>query len=151
MKTTKFTAGLLAFSLAVTAAAVPARAGDEDVAKALGGLLALFVIGKALDDAGKSSVSVERKPQRGWGHGKGKGRGASPFDIPQVCVVTLDRAGRRDNSIALKSCLDEKRHARAPLPRRCEVDVRSSRRTLDAYDVGCLNRFGYHVADNRRR
>lgn len=148
MKTTKFTAGLIAFSLAVSAAAAPARANSEDVVKVVGGLLTLLVIGKAIDSA--NDKSPKPAPVYNYGHGKGKGHAASPFDIPQVCVVTLDRNGKRDSSVALKSCLEEKRVAKAPLPQRCEMDVRSNRRTLDAYDVSCLGRYGYEVADRRR-
>ncbi|WP_417250213.1 hypothetical protein [Celeribacter sp.] len=145
MKTTKFTAGLIAFSLAISAAAAPARADDKGVATALGGLLALIVIGKAIEGSSKPAPA----PVYNAPHNNGKGHKASPFDIPQVCVVTLDRRGAADSNIALKSCLQNKSNVKTPLPQRCEVDVRSNRRTLDAYDVSCLSRFGYQVADRR--
>ena len=63
-RTPKFAAGLVAFSMAVTATfATPARADDADVARAIGGLLTLFVIGKAIENSNSKSnpTTVTRK------------------------------------------------------------------------------------------
>lgn len=138
----KFATGLTIFALSTATLAAPARAGDDDVAKAIGGLLTLFVIGKALENANRDdrpqNTTVNRPNRR------------SPFAIPAQCVVEIDRRHGPDTSVAIKRCLDRERQARSPLPRRCEVDVRARRGNLDAYDMECLNRFGYRVADRRR-
>jgi len=158
MKLTKFTAGLLALSIGTAGlAAVPARASDQDVAMALGGLLTLFVIGKAIDNKGDNKVVVEtsrNKPDI-WRDGN---RGDA-FLIPNKCVLSVASSrdghqykyGRENRTrlVALERCVDQNRKARAPLPRACETRVSTKRGRVDAYDVGCLSNFGFRVAGSR--
>tara|TARA_R110001583_G_scaffold195559_2_gene376496 strand:+ start:39883 stop:40428 length:546 start_codon:yes stop_codon:yes gene_type:complete len=158
MKLTKFTAGLLALSIGTAGlAAVPARASDQDVAMALGGLLTLFVIGKAIENKGDHNVVVDTahdKPDA-W---RDRNRGDA-FLIPNECVLTVvsSRDGHqykyghenRTRLVALERCVDQNRKARAPLPRACETRVSTKRGRVDAYDVGCLTNFGFRVARSR--
>ncbi|WP_417258676.1 hypothetical protein [Celeribacter sp.] len=158
MRHTKFTAGLMAFSISVAAYAAPARAGDEDVARAVGGLLTLFVVGKLIHESNKSSTPVAapqptHKPHNNKGHNgpsRHKAQPYSHFDIPAQCVVKVDRRHGADTSIAVERCLDKTRRSNAPLPKRCETDIRAKSGTVEGYDMSCLGRFGYKVADNRR-
>lgn len=170
MKLTKFTAGLLALSIGTAGFVAPARASDQDVAMALGGLLTLFVVGKAIENNNKGRVVVEtsRRDSDKW---RGGNRGDA-FNIPKACVVNVgssrdrndryqnndrnDRYQSKDRSrlVAIERCVERERHARASLPRACETRVSTKRGRVDAYDLGCLNNFGYRVAgghDDRGR
>ncbi|WP_226552016.1 hypothetical protein [Celeribacter naphthalenivorans] len=151
MRLTKFTAGLLALSIATAGiSAAPARAGDNDAALALGGLLTLFVIGKALDDRNDNKVKVtqprpdkDRTPGRDWGH---------EYRIPNQCVVSAGY-GNKHRLVALENCIERQtpKKARVHLPRACETRVQTRQGKQDAYDVGCLNNFGYRIDRDRDR
>ena len=55
----KFIAGVAALSIALTGlAAAPARAGDEDVAKIVGALVGLAILGAVINDNRKGDVVV---------------------------------------------------------------------------------------------
>jgi hypothetical protein len=142
---TKFTAALVALSLGVSGlSAAPARADDADVARAIGGLLTLFVIGKAIENGSSKSkitTSVSNKPQRNQ---------VSAFDIPNACVVSIRDKRSRLQTVVLEDCIKRERRSAAALPRACEtsVKVKHNNTRSDAYDVGCLNNFGYRVAQN---
>ncbi|ALI55830.1 hypothetical protein [Celeribacter marinus] len=164
MKHTKFTAGLMALSLSVSAFAAPARASDEDVARAIGGLMTLFVIGKLIDESGKSKPAkaqvTHRRSDTLSRHDTDRRanaprvkpvKRASHFDIPAQCIVTVDRRHGPDTSIAMERCLDKNRRSSAPLPNRCETDVHTRKGTVGGYDMSCLNKFGYEVAAKSRR
>lgn len=149
----KFAAGLVALSMAVTATyATPARADDADVARAIGGLLTLFVISKAIENSGSKSnppVTVTRKVTV-EDNSKDKDRDRrtarkDTFEIPNTCVVSVSDKRKRIQSVALESCVMRDRHSAVALPRACETKVSTKRGRADAYDVGCLNNFGYRV------
>ena len=150
MRHTKFTAGLMAFSISVAAYAAPARAGDEDVARAVGGLLTLFVVGKLIHESNKSSTPVAAPQPSKKPHHNAPSRHVtkpySHFEIPAQCIVKVDRRHGADTSIAVERCLDQTRRSNAPLPKRCEADVRAKSGTVEGYDMSCLGRFGYKVA-----
>ncbi|AJE45098.1 hypothetical protein [Celeribacter indicus] len=144
MRLTKFTAGLLALSLAAAGlAAAPARAANEDLLKALGGLAAIVVIGKAIDN--NRDKSKEKHKDR-----KPAGRHAE-YLIPRECVTsaTADdrRGGYRDRSrlVVTERCATRARASRTPLPRACETRLPTRQGRVDAYDLGCLTNFGYRV------
>lgn len=150
MRLTKFTAGLLALSIATAGfSAAPARAGDNDAALALGGLLTLFVIGKALDDKNDKKASAtrprhddERKPRPDWGH---------DLRIPNTCVMSAGQ-GNKHRLVVLENCVKRETHQnRVRLPRACETRVQTRQGKKDAYDVGCLSNFGYRIDRDRNR
>lgn len=172
-RTTKFTGALVAFSVVVASfAATPARADDADVARALGGLFTLFVIGKAIDNANDKpkSTTVYRKPapkphtpivihrkptvQPGQHVSVSKRRKPTPpkashsdaFKIPNHCVVTARDGKRRAQTVALESCVVKSRKSARSLPNACEVRVHTKHGRGHAYELGCLTNFGYRVA-----
>lgn len=146
-RTPKFAAGLVALSMAVTAAyATPARAGDADVARVVGGLVTLFVIGKAIENSGSKSKAQSKVVIEG--HGKHNDRRTvrkDTFEIPNTCVASVRDKRKRVQSVALKNCVTRERHSAAPLPRACETKVSTKNGRTDAYDMGCLNNFGYRI------
>lgn len=150
MRLTKFTAGLLALSMATAGiSAAPARAGEEELALALGGLVTLFVIGKALENKGDDKVKVtqpphhdQRRPGNDWGH---------DFRIPNTCVMSAGR-GNKHRLVVLENCVErETRQSRVRLPRACETRVHTRHGKREAYDVGCLSNFGYRIDRDRDR
>ena len=150
-RTPKFAAGLVALSMAVTAAyATPARADDADVARVIGGLVTLFVIGKAIENSGsKSKASTAASHQVTLNdHGKRHDRRTArkdTFEIPNSCVVSVRDKRKRVQSVALENCVMRERRSAVALPRACETKVNTKRGRTDAYDVGCLNNFGYRI------
>lgn len=126
--------------------------------------MTLFVVGKLIDDAGKSkaTVTTARPPAQSHHDRNGRRRHDVPrhetkptpsahFAIPAQCIVTVDRRHGPDTSIAMERCLDQTRRSNAPLPRRCETDVHTRKGTVGGYDMSCLNRFGYEAVAARRR
>jgi hypothetical protein len=153
MKLTKFTAGLVALSIATAGfAAAPARAGENDAALALGGLVTLFVLGKALEDKNKDknkvavSTSRHRDDRRNepW-QDRNRGR---DFGIPNQCVASAGQ-GSKQRLVAFENCIERDRRAQVHLPRACETRVKTRQGKVDAYDVGCLTNFGYRVERDR--
>lgn len=149
----KFAAGLVALSMAVTATyATPARADDADVARAVGGLLTLFVIGKAIENSGsksKTSATVTHKVIVD-GHGKNKNSDRrivrkNTFEISKSCVVSVRDKRARVQSVALENCVKRERGSGVALPRACETKVTTKKGRTGAYDMGCLNNFGYRA------
>nr|WP_321506494.1 hypothetical protein [uncultured Celeribacter sp.] len=153
MKFTKFTAGLLAVSLATAGiSAAPARASDNDVALALGGLVTLFVIGKALENKNDdhdrpARVTVPRHHDRDDWRARNQGRA---FEIPGECVLSTRGQYDRGSRVAMENCLKRERVSKAKLPQACETRVRTQRGRQDAYDVGCLQNFGYRITRPHR-
>lgn len=151
-RTTKFAAGLVALSLAISGLSVaPARADDADVARAIGGLLTLFVIGKAVNNHTSKSTtsSAGTMHDRSNKHNAGRTAGRrATFEIPSSCVVSV--GGKRDRlqTVAMERCVTRERRSAAALPRACETVVRTKSGRASAYDVGCLNNFGYRVTQS---
>lgn len=152
LPTTKFAAGLVALSLAVSGfTAAPAHADDKDVALAVGGLLTLFVIGKAIDEAKdkKTSSQVTARVTRPDTPRK---RRSTPvvrdghFKIPSTCVVPARSRHNRTETVALESCVMKSRKSAQSLPSACETRVRTKRGRAHAYELGCLTNFGYRVS-----
>jgi len=146
MKTTKLTAFLMAGSLSLAAfAPAPARAANDDVAKLLGGILTLYVIGKAVEQSQKAAPTVSRKPTVRPAAPKPQARArVSAFAIPNSCVLTARSNGNRQ-LVAFERCLSEKRASKAPLPHTCRTTVRTRHGHAKAYDISCLTGFGYRI------
>lgn len=147
-RTPKFAAGLVALSLAISGLSVaPARAGDADVARAIGGLLTLFVVGKAIENHSSKSKAAPVKSQHDR-HNTPRVDRRSSFDIPSSCVVSVQGNRNRLQTVAMENCVMKNRRSAVALPRACETVVRTKRGRADAYDVGCLNNFGYRVTQS---
>lgn len=177
-RTPKFVAGLVAFSIAISGlSAMPARANDADVARAIGGLLTLFVISKAIDNASNSPTQTahvptwqqrqewerqdrlrrererreqarledQRREERRREEARKAKKRASSYEIDNTCVISVRGARDRIQTVALERCVKKTRKSAARLPRACETSVRTHRGRQDAYDIGCLNNFGYRV------
>lgn len=151
-RTPKFAAGLVALSLAISGvSAVPARAGDQDVARIIGGLATLFIVGKAIENSKSRSQKTSTEKRTVDDSGTHPRRDVGRFDrnnvfeIPNACVVSVRGKYERIQTVAMEACVMRERRSAVPLPRACETKVRTKRGRMEAYDVGCLNNFGYRV------
>ncbi|WP_460273076.1 hypothetical protein [Celeribacter sp. ULVN23_4] len=153
MKLTKFTAGLLALSIATAGfAAAPAKADNNDAALALGGLVTLFVLGKALEDQNKDKNRVvvhdQRYQQQSWQNRDRDRDRSRERNIPNQCVFSA-KTGGKQRLVAMENCIERNNRAQVRLPRACETRVKTRQGKKDAYDVSCLTNFGYRVERTR--
>jgi hypothetical protein len=145
-RTTKFTAALVALSLGVSSlAAVPARAAEEDVALAVGGLLSLFILSKAIENAGDNKPSAKIAYKQPSKPTPQKRKRADAFKIPNKCVASARGRNNRVRTVAFESCVKRAHRTSVKLPSACETRVRTSKGRAQAYELGCLNNFGYRV------
>ncbi|MCA0041949.1 hypothetical protein [Celeribacter litoreus] len=149
MRFTKFTAGLVALSIATAGVAVtPAHAGDEEVAWALGGLLALLVISEALDDDKPKPVETTKdnkfsRPVLNPPHYGEK-------IVPAYCVEKVRYQGET-KEMATQDCLVRTVKVK-DLPSKCDEPVRTrSGGVTTAYDLKCLEKNGFKVREGLAR
>lgn len=134
------TAAAAAFAL-VLAMALPARADrrDDDLAKALIGILVLGAIVNELNDdkrkAQPAPAPVHRKPE-------------VRKRIPAVCAIAIDGA-RRSVTVYPETCL-RREGIRGPLPRHCSHEARIYGQWDRIYGVDCLRNAGFTVQDHHR-
>jgi hypothetical protein len=131
----------LAASIALTpVAAVPAKAGDDEMAAFLAALTAMIVIGTVLDD--------------GRYHERGRGRHGVWYwnkALPEHCLKSYrTRDGHR--AYFTKRCLRHNYRGWRSLPAHCELtvrlrdDYRHGRNRITVYKPRCLRRAGYFIA-----
>lgn len=113
-----------ALALMTAAAAVPARAGDNDLAKALVAIGAIALIAKVAKDS-------KRK-----GHSASATRGV----LPAACAIEF-QSGREWHRVYSRPCLD--RYGFWNLPAQCESAVRVQGQVIPVFADGCLARNGY--------
>ena len=146
---------ILAFST-VTAAPVQAAQG-VDLNKLIGGAIALFIIGNAIENnkSKAKAANTQNTPAR-QNHDSRDRQDArikasrQHYELPAGCEFSV-RTRRGEQDVFGKYCLEQ--YARLPnlLPQRCEdtVRIRNGRRA-DVYDAECLFARGYRVANTRR-
>ncbi|SIO48384.1 hypothetical protein SAMN05444722_2530 [Rhodovulum sp. ES.010] len=138
--TRRFLIALIAGALALTpVGAAPARA-DDDLAKALLGAAALFVIVKEIEDNRKDRKKAQRVERFGGRHAH---RRPAPRVIPARCIRRVETPNGWGR-VAVERCLN--RAGVRGLPRRCEIALRGPR---DGYGLRCLARAGYRVEGRR--
>jgi hypothetical protein len=148
----KFIALIIAAATAIAgfaASAAPARADAEDVAKALAGIAALVIIGKAIED---------RNDRRDRGHVTQNYHRPLPQVTPRPLPPQVQRkflpasclrsvqTRRGEQSFFGARCLQQNyRHANR-LPQACSVQVPTQRGWRYGYDPRCLRQSGYRIA-----
>ena len=139
-------------ALTLTAMASPARAAsNDDISRFVAGAITLYILGQVVE----GNVNTSHRPQ--------PKALANPFDrsrdhygyrarmIPEVCVFDI-RSHGRTRQVVGRDCLTQTVGLRRNLPNQCMEEIRLRRdRKIDVYDMRCLGRFGYQVADRRRR
>ncbi|WP_264211681.1 hypothetical protein [Leisingera thetidis] len=157
----KFIALVVAASIAITGfAAAPARA-DEDVAKILGGLALLGIIGAAIKHSRDDDRVVTRHytppPQshsygghkhqghnRHGGHVKPLPPSVRRYNLPSHCLKYFPSYSR-NHALVGKGCLERNYGYSKSLPQSCRVTFWNGKRHRTGYKPGCLNSHGYRL------
>lgn len=131
-------ASALVLSLLLTSvSATPARAGGDDVAKVLGGLVVLYAIGRAIDNR-----TPEPRVQRQSTVTRGHQLGHRNKVIPANCFREVVSRGEIRRGYGARCMQNTVRRAGA-LPPQCIRQVDTRRGTRNLYSERCLRRNGW--------
>ena len=149
----RFIATITAASIAITAfAAPPARAGDEEVARALAAIAGIAILGAAIKssrDKKKEHATHQAQPRHPKVHRQVQPRPLPKRvhrkSLPQRCLRNFrDRHGTF--TAFGRQCLHNNYNFVNSLPQRCERSVRTNRGYRSVYGARCLSRNGFQVA-----
>jgi hypothetical protein len=130
------TAGLLALSLGlggVTASATPARANNDEVVAIIGGLIALYAIGQAIQQHNRSDNRSRATPHRPR---------PQPLIAPARCFIEgQDRNGYFRGYV--RRCMQNNVARPAALPNQCLRRVETHRGPRMIYGGRCLFQNGW--------
>lgn len=130
-----------AMALMTAAAAVPARADDNDLARALAAIAVIGLIAKSIEDDDR------RDGQRDWRHDRRRDDRHWRTDVlPARCAV--DTRSGRGGIVYAEPCL-RNAGVSGRLPYSCSRDVRVRGRYVTVFPQRCLVDAGYRV--ERRR
>lgn len=150
----RFIAAVLAVSTSIaTISALPARAAtDEDIAALLAGVATVFILGKALEQAGVDTRHEGRKkadvvkrydrpapkviPRHQTRHGA--------LVLPAQCVRRIEGGSVR--RVVMGRCLKRTGFQPASLPRTCRMRVQTQNGQTRAFALPCLRQRGYDLA-----
>ena len=165
----QFIAAVITAAIVITGfSAAPARAGQNDLAKALAALAGLAVLGAVIktvrDDDKKARPQREvrrTEPVHRFGldernprHGRFEHREVKPRPLPrrvhrkllpQQCLHSVADKGRRLRVFGQR-CLERHYMHVKKLPRKCERRYSFERATHRGYDARCLSGKGYKLA-----
>ncbi len=152
----QFIATIAAIAIAVTGlSAAPARAGDDDVGRAVAALLGLAIVGAVIADQrrdDKARVHVDRTYNHGHIHRQPihKPRPLPPRVnrklLPQQCLHSFRTTGGKSARIFGAGCLNQTyAHVRS-LPRECVRHLNSRSGKRHGYSARCLSGHGYQLA-----
>ena len=150
----KFIATILAASLTVTSiSAVPANAGNKDLARFLAGATALVIIGSALSNGNAQASTRHETPAARplathdyrhdhWRHD----RHAAP--LPGYCRSSIWTPNGRKTFLD-RRCVNRNYDRAYQLPQQCRITAGAKpghgRR---GYSIRCLKKHGYDIARN---
>jgi hypothetical protein len=157
----KFISTVLAASIAVTGFfAAPARAGDDDVAKVIAGMAALFIIGSAIkksrndDNHGYNNHVSRGNRYEGDIQEAQPRRHTRPRPLPQranrkkLPSECLRRFETRRGTVRMMAqrCLERNYRFTHALPQQCHTRVRTENGKRRGYAMRCLRDRGYSIA-----
>lgn len=160
-------ATFLAFLVIITGvAAAPARAAsDDEIGRALAGVVTLYIIGSALSDLADNRSAGRASGSRGKANAVTAPRWDEDRDrryfpsaqrrearyLPSECFFTI-RRGKRETGVFGKTCLNEIMRRPARLPRACLETYRPRHgRAAQVYEARCLRERGWEMERPRRR
>jgi hypothetical protein len=132
-----FSAGALSLALAFSSVtATPARADGRDVAKVLGGLTLLYIIGKAVENDRRPAPAppvVHAKPKPVRPHAE---------VIPATCYREHPTRAGVERGYGAR-CMQNNVRSAGSLPPQCIRQVQTYRGWRNLYDGRCLKRNGW--------
>ncbi len=144
-----FIASVLSLSLAFTSISAPAQAGEEEVGQVIAGALALFILGKAIQNAKKDDPAPTYAPKRKMKQPPKVHKPVLPRHrhLPASCVRThLTAEG--DRRVLGKRCLQNRYQGFDWLPAKCERKLWTSKGIRHGYGIRCLKHSGYRLNPN---
>lgn len=147
-----FIGSIVSATVAVTAfAAAPARASDHDLARALAGLAALAIIGKAIHDRNeKDRVSKNYvEPPRHRIKPRPLPNRVARKNLPGECLREIRSNHGHSRRVLSARCLERNYRYSNDLPRSCARQVETQRGWRWAYGARCLRHNGYQIARQR--
>lgn len=156
----QFIATIAAVAIAITGfSAVPARAGNDDLGKALAALAGLAVLGVVIKNARDDDKRQSHPPRNDvYGHGYGSGRddfdGVRPRPLPhranqkllpQQCLRSVNSWEGRQRVFGQR-CLERNYNFTQRLPRECLRRFQTDRGRGIGYEARCLSHYGYELA-----
>jgi hypothetical protein len=154
----KFIATVAAVSILITGfAAAPARAGQDDIGRALAALLGIAIVGAVIHDKKKDKKKAARaqqqqrhkvhKPVQKKRHVKPRPlpRRASEHLLPGRCLRSFE-THRGTARIFGERCLQRHYSFTNRLPQHCERRVRTDRGPRFGFGARCLRKQGYKLA-----
>lgn len=134
---------------AMTAAAVPARAGSDDIAKILAGVAAIAIIGTAINNnKAKAAPPPQPHPYPYPQPGHGQGRPHQAPLLPSVCTITISGYGVPTTSLYSERCLVQQSFQHR-LPKSCASPVQFGDRKDRLYRADCLVEAGFRTGRQR--
>ena len=162
----KFIATVAAISILVTGlAAAPARAGQDDFARAMAAFIGLAIVGVAISEDQKSKAArvpqahVQPKqpkkvkkikkvvPQAKIVKPRPVPKRVSKMVLPNRCVRTFNTANGNKRMV-MQNCLERHYGHTNRLPQRCERVIRTNKGARSGFAAKCLKRQGYTMARN---
>lgn len=134
-------------------ASAQSRSNEAEVAGVLAGAVALYMLGRAMDNRKDEAARAPapQRPHQSHNHNQRPQHSARPAPIPAVCAY--EHRGHRAEVARYipRDCLRSNMRGANALPDRCEVTLRDRRGNGRYYDSTCLSRAGYHFEAARRR
>lgn len=143
-----FIASVLSLSLATSSISTPVSAGEEELGQVLAGALALFVLGKAIEN---NSQKVQTSPKVQTPVNRDRITIHKPHPprhraLPASCMRQhLTQEGHR--RVLGKTCLQNTYRAAHRLPAHCERKLWTSKGVRFGYSPKCLRSKGFHVSN----
>lgn len=154
----RFIATIIAASIAITAfGAVPARADDRDVARALAAILGLAVVGKIIHDNKKDKERAVARQRAApvYQPPRVRQRYIEPRPLPRhvrnnkllpkQCFRSYDTRRGTVHMFGRKCLNNNFRHVNS-LPQHCKVRVNTFNGNRTGYQARCLRDAGYRLA-----
>ncbi|MEM8579156.1 MAG: hypothetical protein AAGF60_15010 [Pseudomonadota bacterium] len=136
-------------ALALATLTAPARADNDDAARALAAILGLAIVGKIIHDNRKDDRHVvTRRAPRDTVHPRPLPRRVDRKLLPQQCFRTFYNARGREIRGFGQRCMNRNYDFVRSLPRACATDVQTRRGWGTAYRARCLRDQGYRLARN---
>lgn len=144
-------------ALGLTVSPMPAAADSSDVAKVIGGLAALAIVAKVIDDRndGRTNQRVFVNPSRNnltvsSGNLRPLNTNARLARIkrqplPDRCLRVADTR-RGDRLVYVQRCLNNSFQFASRLPDHCATAIRTNRGVRSVFGARCLRRDGWRVA-----
>lgn len=144
-----FIAAVVTCTVVITGAfAAPARADSNDLAKALAGIAALAIIGKAISDRKDNNhvthnynthrpqvIQPRPLPNR-----------VSRRSLPAHCIRHVETRHGHTRRVFGARCLDRNYRFAHQLPRNCARQIETHRGWRWVYGARCLRKNGYQIA-----